>query len=177
MQFRSLLLAALASSAATANYNIHLYEHRNCRWKIGRTCSNKRARSCCDYDGKKFKSARFEETGGHSHSTDQLKLYPDSTCVGPPVEQHAGTGCLSRRKKDVKSAQVFIIVGGSAEENNGPVKNGEPDEAFMEEGPFRYTVKRDSLEGREYDKLERLEDKADYLRVFGERENITESED
>ncbi|KAI0148253.1 hypothetical protein F4776DRAFT_660425 [Hypoxylon sp. NC0597] len=177
MQFRALLLAALASSVAMANYNIQLYEHRNCRRKIGKTCSNKRARSCCTYDDKKFKSARFEETGDKPHSTDQLKLYTDSNCGGPPIEQHIGTGCVSRGKKDVKSAQVFIIIGDGDENNAGPVKRVEPDEAFMEEGLFRYTIKRDSPEGREYDKLKRLEDRADYLRLFGKREEITESEE
>lgn len=41
-------------------------------------------------------------------------------------------------------------------------------------GGFRYTVKRDSAEGRRYEELENIEDQLEYLREFGRREEITE---
>ncbi|KAI1406760.1 hypothetical protein F5Y13DRAFT_196086 [Hypoxylon sp. FL1857] len=177
MRLSIFFLAALASGIATANYNIKLYEHRNCLVKVGKMCNNIKARSCCEDRGKKYKSAKFEETGSGSGSTDQLKLYTEAKCGGLAVQQHTGTSCLSHNKKDVQGAQVFVVINARDEDNSRPAQIVEPDEAFMEEERFRYTVKRDSPEGQAYDRLERFEDQVEHLRVFGKREEITEFEE
>ncbi|KAI1101488.1 hypothetical protein F4804DRAFT_10674 [Jackrogersella minutella] len=174
MQFSTFILAALASGAAMADYNVKMYEHRNCLIKVGKTCSSIKARQCCSDGGKKYKSAKFEETGGGS-STDQLKLYKESDCGGLAVEQHTGTSCLSHEAKEVQGAQVFVVINTRDEESAGPAKRVEPDESFMEEGRFRYSVKRDSPEGQAYERLKRLEDQVEHLRTFGKREEIVES--
>ncbi|KAI2471293.1 hypothetical protein F4781DRAFT_131048 [Annulohypoxylon bovei var. microspora] len=173
MQFSTVLLAAMASGAAMANYNIKLYEHRSCLVKVGKTCSNVGARDCCSDGGKKYKSAKFAETGG-SGATDQLKLYKESDCGGLAVEQHTGTSCLSHSEKEIQGAQVFVVINTRDEQSAAPSKRVEPDEAFMEDGRFKYTVKRDSPEGKAYDKLKRVEDQIEHLRTFGKREVIPE---
>ncbi|XDG09947.1 hypothetical protein ABKA04_009562 [Annulohypoxylon sp. FPYF3050] len=175
MQFSTVLLVAFTSTTTMANYNISMYQHRNCFFKAGKVCTNLDARTCCKSDGDKYKSAKFVEVGGGKSSIDQLKLYTDKDCGSAAVQQKAGNSCVNHNKKEVLSSQVFVIVHDSDEEDMAPVKVVEPDEVFMEEGRFRYTVKRDSAEGRRYEELENIEDQLEYLREFGRREEITEN--
>ncbi|KAI0380438.1 hypothetical protein F5Y04DRAFT_281824 [Hypomontagnella monticulosa] len=170
MQLNTLLLAALASSISTASYNIKLYEHRNCLFTVGKQCSGVDARTCCG-DGEKYKSAKFEEQGASS-SDDQLKLYTDSNCDGFAVQQHTGTCCLSHDEKEVLGAQVFVVINARDEKTAGPTKMAKPDEVFMEDRRFRYTLKRDSTQGKAYENLTRIEDQVEHLRTFGKRERM-----
>ncbi|KAI1205864.1 uncharacterized protein F4807DRAFT_464325 [Annulohypoxylon truncatum] len=175
MRLGTLLLVTLASSTAVANYDVKMYQVRWCLLKMGKICNNIGAGRCCG-DGNQYRSAKFAEVGG-GKSTDQLKLYQDSKCGGAAIMQQAGTGCVSDDKKEVQGAAVFVIVKSNDEEITRPAEVVEPDEAFLEEGPFKYTVKRDSPEGRAYDKLDRVEDQIEYLRNFGKREEIPEGVD
>ncbi|KAI1652702.1 hypothetical protein F4813DRAFT_302559 [Daldinia decipiens] len=175
MQFSTLLLTTALSSLAMANYNIMLYQKKDCKKAIGQTCSNVAARTCCGGGGNKYRSAKFAETAGGNDSDDQLKIYKESDCGGLAIKQQTGNKCLSNKKKEVEGAQVFVVINARDEQSAGPAKRVEPDEHFLEEGAFRYTLKRDSPEGEAYEMLARFEDQAEHLRSFGKREEIAAS--
>ncbi|KAI0134990.1 hypothetical protein F4814DRAFT_454364 [Daldinia grandis] len=177
MQFSALLLAAAISSLAMANYNIMLYKKKDCKKEIGQTCKNVAAQTCCNIPGERYRSAKFEETGsgagsGGYQSDDQLKIYKDPSCSGLAIKQQTGNKCLSNRKREIEGAQVFVVINARDEESAGPARRVEPDEHFLEEGEFRYTLKRDSPEGEAYEMLDRFEDQVEHLRSFGKREEI-----
>ncbi|KAI1456645.1 hypothetical protein F4805DRAFT_475783 [Annulohypoxylon moriforme] len=171
MQFKTIILAALFSGAAIANYNILLYRHRQCLFQVGHVCNNMTMQQCCRAEpGKKYQSARLIGLSG-GLSTEQMTLYKDNECHDVAVTQKTGPRCVSHNTKDVQSAAIF---GLPKRENAEPATTVEPDEAFMEEGKFRYTIKRDSPEGRAYDHLEEIEDQVEHLRTFGKRVEILE---
>ncbi|KAH6652302.1 hypothetical protein BKA67DRAFT_661050 [Truncatella angustata] len=180
MHFNALLLSALISGGAMANYNIKLYEHRNCLFKVAHECTNIAEKVCCNDDGEKFKSGKFEEVGG-GKTTDNLKLYKEDDCGGFDVAQRTGGDCVSYKDKEIEGAKVFIVIEPGSkrdveEKDDGPVKRVRPDTISLEEGRFKYSIKRDSPAGIAFGKLTQIEHKRDHLITFGKREEIPESQ-
>ncbi|KAK9773825.1 hypothetical protein AB5N19_13890 [Seiridium cardinale] len=180
MQFNALLLTALVSGGAMANYNVKLYEHRNCRFKVAHECKDIEEKVCCNDDGTKFKSGDFEETGG-GKTTDNLKLYKESDCGGLDVAQRTGGKCASYKDKEIQGAKVFVVIEPGSkrevdEEDDHIVKRVKPNTFSLEEGRFKYSIKRDSPAGRSFEKLTRVEHQRDHLYTFGTREEIPETQ-
>jgi hypothetical protein len=180
MQFNTFALIALLSVAATAqNYNIKLYEHRACLIGLGKTCTNVAKNTCCNDGGKTYKSGKAEHADG-SKITDNLKLYAESDCSGLAIAQKTDGKCANADRQNVQGAMVFIVINARGQPEEallpGQVEIREPDESFMEEGGFRYTLKRNSTEGEAYEMLDDFGDKVAHIKRFGTRSEVSDAE-
>jgi hypothetical protein len=173
MDFKAVFLAAILCNLSIAGYNIKLYEADNCKGSIGHTCSNLAARKCCSNGGKTYQSAEFDEEGGSC--SDQLKVYKEADCGGLAEAQETHPKCVRSSSKNVKGAQVFIVIDAKKRDLGEEIGRTEivaPDESFYQNGTVRHVIKLDTAEGRAFMLLERDEDRIDHLVNFGRREAV-----
>ena len=172
MQIPTIFLATFIATASAAGLDIKLLHNRWCLLKIGKACNDIQQGQCCS-DNKPYKSAMLGENGGAKPS-DQIRLFDDAKCGGAVITQKNGKGCVTSRTKDALGAAVFAGVGARDGQSVVPMEIVAPDEIFLEDGLFKYSVKSNSTEGKAYDLLESIDDQIEHLRTFGTRLGIAE---